>query len=235
MRIGIFDTGHGGVLVAERLRKALPKHDYLVVDDQQFLPYGNRSQTAIAHLTDRAIQSLLANSCDVIVIACGAATAAALDYLRGRYPAQTFIGFEPMLQPALELSHAKRVSVLASPSTLKSDLYRSQLKKFAGSASVHHPDCSGWAAAIEQGLTPENFDDVIDDIVVHGSDVVVLVCTHTFALQDDIAARTGTRVLDPSGLVARRISDINAKKAGSRVTAIKKPLRTVPRRSSRVS
>ena len=109
MRIGIFDTGHGGVLVAQRLRKLLPQHDYLVADDKEWMPYGNRSPMAIAHLTDKAIQPLLANKCDVIVLACNTATAAAIDYLRQRYPDQQFVGYEPMVKPA-----AKRVAAAQS-------------------------------------------------------------------------------------------------------------------------
>lgn len=208
MRIGIFDTGHGGVLVAQRLRKMLPGHDYLVVDDKQYLPYGNRSQTAVAHLTDRAIQPLLANMCDVIVLACNTATAAAIEYLRGRYPDQTFVGFEPMIKPAASLSHAKRISVLATPATLKSDRYRSLVKQHAGDVTIHQPDTSQWAAAIEDGLEPDNLNDIVDEIIMHGSDVVVLACTHYLALQDAIREKSGVRVIEPTASVARHIVDI---------------------------
>lgn len=212
MRIGIFDTGHGGVQVAKRLRTILPEHEYLVADDKQNMPYGNRSPMAVAHLTDRAIQPLLASKCDVIILACNTATAAAIEYLRARYPDQTFVGFEPMVKPAAALSHTKRISVLATPATLKSDRYRALVAKHGKDVAVHTPDTSQWALAIENGVEPENLHEVIEEIAAHGSDVVVLACTHYLALQDILRQKSGARVIEPTSSVARRIIDITGVK-----------------------
>jgi glutamate racemase len=220
MKIGVFDTGRGGILVAQRLRKLLPQHDYVVVDDKQWMPYGNRSPMAIAHLTDQAIQPLLAHKCDVIVIACNTATAAAIDYLRQRYPHQIFVGYEPMIKPAAALSHAKRVTILATPATLKSSRYQ-RLKDINGDGiAIHEPDTADWAPSIERDYEPTTLSEVIDEIIAHGSDVVVLACTHYLALEDLIRARSGARVIEPTSHVARRIADI---------TAVRQPRQTVRR------
>ena len=84
MKIGIFDTGTGGELVAKRLKKLLPQHSYITAIDREHAPYGNRSLEEIIMLTDAAIQPLL--SCDIIVLACNTATAISIQPLRQHYP-----------------------------------------------------------------------------------------------------------------------------------------------------
>ena len=92
MKIGIFDTGTGGKLVAKRLKKLLPQHSYITAIDREHAPYGNRSPEEIITLTDTAIQPIL--SCDIIVIACNTATTNAVSSLRQRYIDVCFIGFK---------------------------------------------------------------------------------------------------------------------------------------------
>ena len=81
MKLGIFDSGIGGEAVAESLGAAFPDAAILTVNDSEHLPYGDRSTEDITALTDTAIQPLLETRCEVIVIACNSATAAAIETL----------------------------------------------------------------------------------------------------------------------------------------------------------
>ena len=101
MKIGVFDTGTGGKLVAKRLEKLMPQHLYITAIDREHAPYGNRSPEEIITLTDAAIQPLL--SCSIIILACNTATTIAIQPLRQRYPDVRFIGFEPRLN---QLQHS---------------------------------------------------------------------------------------------------------------------------------
>ena len=102
MKIGIFDTGTGGKLVAKRLKKLLPQHSYITAIDREHAPYGNRLPEEIITLTDAAIQLIL--SCDIIVIACNTATTNAISSLRQHYTDVCFMGFEPMIKSAVILT-----------------------------------------------------------------------------------------------------------------------------------
>lgn len=208
MRIGIFDTGLGGELVAGRLRTLLPQHDYLLAHDRANLPYGLRNHKEITELTDAALQPLLSAGCDAIVLACNTATAAAIDTLRQRYPARHFVGFEPMIKPAAALSHAGTVAILATPATLRSERYKKLKDRWAGRVRIIEPDCGDWAAHLENGRQPESYERVVDELIASGSDIVALACTHYLALQQDIARHTGLRVIEPTGSVARRLIDL---------------------------
>ena len=100
MKIGVFDSGIGGKAIANAMHLEFPDAEIHVIDDRKNLPYGNKSAGEIIRLTDLAIQPLLSDKCDVIIIACNSATTAAIDTLRERYPAQFFIGIEPMIKTA---------------------------------------------------------------------------------------------------------------------------------------
>lgn len=216
MRIGIFDSGLGGDLVAARLKTLLPQYVYIAVHDRDHLPYGTRTLEDIVQLTDSAIQPLLQAGCSIIVLACNTATAAAIEELRTRYPNISFVGYEPMLKPAAKLTHAGVITILATPATLSSARYSNLKKQWAADIRVEEPDCSDWADTIERGRKPDSFDDVIDQINRSGSDIVILGCTHYLAMEHDIRQCTGSRVLEPTGSVARRIIELAEKKPPQR-------------------
>src|SRR5688500_4451990 len=121
MKLGIFDSGIGGEAVAASLHAAFPAAEIVTVNDREHLPYGDRTAEDITALTDAAIQPLLAGNCDVIVIACNSATAAAIETLRARYPEQLFVGLEPMIKPAAAMTKTGTIAVCATPATLGSD------------------------------------------------------------------------------------------------------------------
>src|SRR5699024_5064784 len=173
--------------------------------DRQNVPYGDRSEAEILRLTDQAIQPLLAAGCDAIVLACNTATAAAVTQLREQYPDTPFVGLEPMVKPASSLTRSGTFLVCATPATLASERYQQLKSRWAGEVSVVEPDCSSWAAAVEDGEA-----DSVDLAPLHhlirteSADVVVLACTHYHWLKERVeqAAGDGVTVLEPSDAVA---------------------------------
>lgn len=205
MNIGIFDSGLGGRLVAARLGQLLPEHTYDIIDDRAHAPYGERSYDEIAQLTEAAIQPLLAR-CQVIVIACNTATAAAITQLRERYPNHHFIGFEPMIKQAAATSQSQHVTLLATQATAQSVRTRELAQRYAADIQIDTPSTRGWAAAIDAGV-PESIDlsEVVDS-VEHGSDVIIIGCTHYIALEVRLAAlHPGVTILEPTTAVARQL------------------------------
>lgn len=211
MKLGIFDSGIGGEAVAESLGAAFPEAAIIVVNDREHVPYGNRGTDEVITLTDAAIQPLLDAECDIIVIACNTATAAAIETLRERYPAQTFIGLEPMVKPATTLTKSGVIAICATPATLSSARYTNLKQQYAGNAIVIEPDCSGWAHMIEHDQIDELIiKNIISDVCEQGADVIVLACTHYHWIRDIIERTAAGRatVLDPSDAIARRVSSL---------------------------
>lgn len=211
MRIGVFDSGIGGEAVAETLRKEFPDATVLSANDREHVPYGSRHAEEIKRLTDAAIQPLLEAQCNVIVIACNTATAVAITWLRQRYPAQAFIGLEPMLKPAAALTKTGMIAICATPATLASDHYLEAKKEHANGVRIIEPDCSDWARLIEDNrMNRERIDDVVTACLSEGADVIVLACTHYHWIKDEIDESANNRavVLEPSEAIARRVRDV---------------------------
>lgn len=216
MKIGVFDSGRGGELIAEGLRHYLPNYEFIVVNDHEHVPYGSRQDIEIIDLTDTAIQPLISAGCPIIVIACNTATMAAISTLRARYPTIYFVGTEPMIKPAATNSQTHHVTVLATPLTLKSARYQHLINEFGNTLTIDQPNAAGWAAAIEHNNSSLiAFDDVADSIA-HGSDTIILACTHYIALKERLEKQfPGITVLEPTEAIAHQIMRLVATVADS--------------------
>lgn len=212
MKVGVFDSGLGGDIVADKLAEIFPNVEFITVDDRANLPYGNKNTDEIIALTDRAIQKLLP-MCRIIVIACNTATAAAIETLRAHYPEVYFIGFEPAVRPAVRDTSFGKIMVLATKSTLNSNKYLTLKQRWAKNNQVIEPDCSDWAEKIEQGNFSEyDLTPIIDQAKAERIEEIVLGCTHYLAIEDDIKrALPSVKIQAPITGVARRLKEIMLK------------------------
>lgn len=211
MKIGVFDSGIGGEAVAAKLKQLLPDSNIKFVNDHDHMPYGNRTKKDIIKLTNLAIQPLLKDECEAIVIACNTATTVALPRLRLIYPDINFIGIEPMVKPAARITKSKHIAICATPRTLSSLRYGELKKQWLNDIEIIEPDCSDWAELIEKGRS--NLIDV-EELVKYlkrsSTDVIVLGCTHYHWLKDrfEIASGPQITILEPSDAIAERIKNI---------------------------
>jgi len=206
MKIGVFDTGRGGKIVARRLAKIFPWHEFITADDRDNAPYGSKTPAEIRSCVSAAIKPLL--SAEVIVVACNTATTIAINHLRMIYPKHEFVGFEPALRPALKSTTTGRVMVLATPATLNSKRYKQIKDRFVGSKKVFEPDCSSWAWNIENNK-PQDID--LAPIVKLANDKkvdqIVLGCTHYLALQKPLQKLLpDAKIQEPTVAVAKQIN-----------------------------
>lgn len=212
MRIGVFDSGSGGELLAARLSEALPHHDYIVVNDREHVPYGSRTDSEVIALTDAAIQPLIKSDCPVILIACNTATMCAIRTLRERYPAICFVGIEPMIKPAAAISKTRHVTVLATPLTLASQRYRTLIAKHGGDLLIDQPDTSSWARMIDEKKQDDILLDGVHKSIASGSDTIVVACTHYLALLERCRERfPDVHLLEPTEAIVRQITHVTEK------------------------
>lgn len=211
MKLGVFDSGIGGEAVADALQKTFPTADIIIVNDKKNVPYGDKSPDQVIHLTEAAIAPLLSASCDIIVLACNTATAAAIEALRSRYPGQKFIGIEPMIKSAAKLTRSHTIGVCATPTTLASTRYRQLIQTHGTHLNIIEPDCSEWAYLIENNrLNRSQVERVVSELCDRGADVIVLGCTHYHWIKDLIIELVADRakVIEPSEAIGRRVQEL---------------------------
>ncbi|MCZ7553642.1 MAG: glutamate racemase [Anaerolineales bacterium] len=209
--IGVFDSGIGGLSVLRRLRAELPGYPLIYVADQAHVPYGPRPLEEVRAFAEGITRFLLDQGARLIVVACNAASAAALNYLRSSFPAIPFVGMEPAVKPAAEYSASKVVAVLATPATFQGALYASVVERFANGVLLLQDTCPGLVDQIERGdlqsrRTRRILSQALEPMLAQGADTVVLGCTHypfVIPLIEQIAG-AGVRVIDPAPAVARQ-------------------------------
>ena len=222
--IGVFDSGVGGLSVLRSIRELMPEEPVLYFGDQGHVPYGPRSLEQIQSFSEGITQFLLDHESKLIVVACNTASAAALTYLRGRFPAVSFVGMEPAVKPAAESTKTGRVGVLATPATFQGALYASVVERFGTGVELFQHTCPGLVAQIEKGelesdITRGILEDALHPMMEKNIDTVVLGCTHypfVIPLIERIAGKN-VRVIDPAPSVAKQAKRL-LEAAGTRST-----------------
>ena len=210
--IGVFDSGVGGLSVLRSIRKEIPSEAVIYLADQIHIPYGPRPLEEVRSFAFEITRFLLDSGCKLIVVACNAASAAALHWLRQRFPQVAFIGMEPAVKPAAELTHTGRVGVLATPATFQGLLYASVVERFAKGVVLYQDTCPGLVSQIEAGelespKTRQILEKALFPMLTHGIDSIVLGCTHYPFVIPLIQSIVGpeVRVIDPAPAVARQV------------------------------
>src|SRR3990172_353729 len=207
--IGIFDSGVGGISVLRAIREQMPEESIIYFGDQGHIPYGPRSLEEIQNFSETITRVLVEQSAKIIVVACNAASAAALKYLRGKIPEVPFVGMEPAVKPAAEYTHTGKVGVLATPATFQGALYASVVERFANGVELFQDTCPGLVQQIEQAnLNGEETRRILEvallPMLEEDIDTVVLGCTHYPFVIPLIQRIVGdkVRVIDPAPAVA---------------------------------
>ena len=126
MKIGIFDSGIGGLTVLRQAMRSLPKEQYLFFADTAHVPYGTKTKEEILSYVDSAVNFMAEKGVKAIVIACNTATSAAIGYLRAKYSIP-ILGMEPAVKPAVQRNRGKRVMVIATPVTVREEKLKNLL------------------------------------------------------------------------------------------------------------
>ena len=116
--IGVFDSGLGGLTVWSELRRRLPRESLLYYGDGKNCPYGDKTREQVTEAVDFAVRRLVDRGVKLIVVACNAATAMAIDHLRAAYPIP-FVGLEPAVKPAALSSRSGVIGILATAGTVR--------------------------------------------------------------------------------------------------------------------
>lgn len=166
MRVGLCDSGLGGLTVLKELRKKYPKNDYIYIGDNKNIPYGNKSLDELINLGQNLIDFLEKKNVDLIIIACGTLSSNVIPFLK------TNTKIIDVVRPTIKYINEntkKKVTVFATDATIKSHIFRDNLKY----------GCTEVACPLFVPMI-ENDDIDVSKIVsmVPNNDIIVLGCTH---------------------------------------------------------
>ncbi|WP_020566636.1 glutamate racemase [Neolewinella persica] len=207
--IGVFDSGIGGLSVADAVCRLLPAESLLYVADNAYAPYGPRPADEILERSKKITQALIGAGAKMIVVACNTATSIAIDALRQDFPKMPFVGLEPAVKPA---ASGRKVGVLATYATLNSPRYLALKARYLADRPVFEDPCIGLVSLIEsEAPGSEQLRDklhaILNPMLMQGLDTLVLGCTHYPMVKEDIAAVCGPSVtiIDPAPAAARQV------------------------------
>ena len=225
--IGVFDSGVGGLSILQALQGQMPHERFVYVADSAHAPYGERDADFVQNRAQRILQFLHGtHRIKALVVACNTATALAIHDLRQTMPDLPILGVEPAIKPAAALSQTKRVGVMATPATLKSEKFQTLLKGMGSDTVFVLQGCEGLADAIEQQWQRNDASQVLalceQHVAAMGAfghapghiDTLVLGCTHYPFAVHTLRALVGdaVQIVDTGAPVARHAHKVLADK-----------------------
>ncbi len=202
MRIGVFDSGLGGLFVMRALAKQLPQYDYVYLGDTARLPYGPRRQNQIYKFLCQGANFLFARNCKLIIVACNTASARALhrlqkNYLPKRYPGKKVLGvIVPTAEIAVKAKN-KIIGVLATAGTVKSGAFAREIKKLQPQAKVYEQAAPMLVPLIEKGHLKQSLPYLrryLKPLQQRGVEALILGCTHYPILKKQITMIAGNKI-----------------------------------------
>ncbi len=214
-RLGIFDSGVGGLTVQKAIFDRLPGLDTIYLGDTARVPYGTKSPAVVTQYSLRNARFLVAHEIDLLVVACNTASAVALPALREALAIPVIGVVEPGARAAARASRGGRIGVIGTPSTIASGAYQRAIRTNRPDAEVVARACPLFVPLAEEGWTDP------DDEVVRAAvrrylapladahvDTLVLGCTHYPLLKAAIGrALPGVVLVDSADAIAAEVGE----------------------------
>ncbi|MEJ0001683.1 MAG: glutamate racemase [bacterium] len=224
MKIGIFDSGLGGLIIAKAIRAKMPQYDYVYLGDTKRVPYGNRSHKTVFEFTREGVEYLLQKeNCAIVIVACNTASAQALrkiqqEYLPTHFPDRKVIGV--LIPAAEEAARFSRIGVLATSGTVGSKTFVKEIQKINPRAKVFQNAAPMLVPLIEEGKIKEAaafVKEYLKPLKGKKLDVLVLGCTHYPILKKEfnpvrgrgslraLAASSGIKIISQDEVVPKKL------------------------------
>lgn len=213
--IGVFDSGIGGLTVANAVSKLLPNEQIVYFGDTAHLPYGDKSKELIRSYATTITDFLLhEKKCKAVVIACNTASAAAYEVLRDTYKGVVPVinVIDPMIEAVIADETIKKVGVIATKTTIASGVYPEKFSRRKPELQYTELATPLLASMIEEGYYNNNIsyavlESYLQNEALKGIDALVLACTHYPLIKNEIAAfyKNQVKVFDSAEVVASKL------------------------------
>ncbi len=216
MKIGIFDSGLGGLIIAKAIRREMPKYDYAYLGDTKRVPYGNRSHDAVYEFARECVDYLFRKeNCAVVIVACNTASARALRKLQKEYLAQNFPGRKilgVLIPAAEEAAKYSRIGVLATAGTVASGSFSREILKKNRKAEVFQNPAPMLVPLAEEGekkLAEKFIGKYLKPLLAKKPEAIVLGCTHYPFFKSQIRRIAGKKVkiISQDEIVPRKLKE----------------------------
>ena len=207
--IGIFDSGVGGLTVANAIKKRLPMETLIYFGDTAHLPYGEKSADAIRYFSLKICHYLLEKDCKAIVVACNSASTTAhnvlLDFFKDK---AVFIDVVHPLVEYVSAENPKSVGLIATHATIKSGVYQKMLQNLDTNMQLQAIATPLLAPMIEEGFVDDEVSEAVlrayvDEGNLTNVEMLLLACTHYPLIKNEIARHLpSTTIVDSTDLAA---------------------------------
>ena len=222
MKIGIFDSGLGGLIITHSLINKLPQYDYLYLGDTARVPYGNRSQELVYQYTLESVDYLFKQNCKLIIVACNTASSEALrkiqqEYLPKNYPDRKILGvIIPSVEEVVKETRNGKIGVIATYGTVNSKTYIREIQKLRPNAQVYQKAAPLLVPLIEyDGLkwVDKILDEYLAPLLQKNIDTLILGCTHYAFIKKIIQEKVGKDVviISQDEVVPKKLEDYLAR------------------------
>lgn len=213
--IGIFDSGIGGLTVLKEILRKLPHESVIYLGDTARVPYGIRSPETVTRYSFENTRFLISKDIKALVIACNTASSISLEPIKNFVPVPVVGVIEPGAKAAVSFTKNKKVGVIGTEATIKSNSYTKAIKAIDKDVEVFSLACPLFVPLVEEGWTEGRIVEMIverylNDIRDKGIDTLVLGCTHYPLLKKIISKVMGGKVklIDSAIETAREITAI---------------------------
>ena len=179
-KIGILDSGLGGLSILKELIKILPNENYLFYEDSINNPYGDKTDDEIFKIVSNVVDYLLKENCKIIVIACNTATTSCINKLRNKYKNTIFVGTVPAIKVSFDHDF-KNTLLIATPYTIKSNSVHELIDNFKKENQNIYLESGKNLAHLIEINDEEKIDSLLNELLTpykNKIDSIVLGCTH---------------------------------------------------------
>lgn len=220
MKIGIFDSGLGGLIITHALKESLSRYDYLYLGDTANLPYGNKTKDQIYEYTKKALGYLFENDCKLVIVACNSASADALrriqqEFIPNNWPDRKALG---VLIPSAEVAvrSGKKIGIICTAATAESGAFDREITKLSKNAELVSKATPELVEHIEKGDMDRahgQLEKYLDRMIGQGIDTLVLGCTHYPVIKAKARELMGksVTVVSQDEIIAEKLKDYLAR------------------------
>ncbi len=202
MKIGIFDSGVGGLIITKTIRELMPEYDYVYLGDTKRVPYGDKSHDTILKFTKEAMNYFFQKeNCAIVIIACNTVSARALKKIQQEYSSKKLKDRKVLgvLIPTAEIAvDYKKIGILATLGTVNSNTFLKEIKKLNDNVTVFQNPAPMLVPLIEEGVNLKLIKPILleylNPLLKKNIDTLILGCTHYPILKKEIKKIMGKNI-----------------------------------------
>ena len=197
--IGVFDSGLGGLTVFKAIARRMPEESLIYFGDTAHVPYGSKSPEAIARYSTAVARFLAGRGIKALVVACNTSSAWALPSIRRALKVPVIGVIEPGALAALAITRGKRIGIIGTEATVKSNAYPTSLRALSSGVKSFSQACPLFVPLVEEGwwtgsVVEETARRYVAPLKRARIDTLILGCTHYPYLKPVLSKMLGARV-----------------------------------------